>query len=395
MIADSPELTGFRAAVRAWLGEHVPYSWRTWLAGAGPEEQLEFQRWWLGELRGAGYAAPAWPAEHGGASATLGQQVVLEQEMLRAAAPELPMFFVALNQVGATLIAHGTPDQQRHLGAILGGEVWCQGFSEPDAGSDLASLSTTALRREGRYVVNGQKVWSSYAQYAQWCLLLVRTDPAQPGPRGLSLLLLDMDTPGVEVRPIRQLTGEREFCELFLTDVEVPLDGLVGQEGQGWLIAQTGLTAERGPVMLTLAERVRTQYDQLVSLAVATGAAEDPSVRQMLGRTAAEVDVLRSLAERLVAGLLTGEGSPADASITKVFFSELVQRLTDEAVELQGLGAFVAAQPKALDFHATGVWLMDHLASWRWTIAAGTNQIQRNLIGERGLGLPREPAVAR
>jgi alkylation response protein AidB-like acyl-CoA dehydrogenase len=350
---------------------------------------LAWQRWWLSELDSAGYAVPHWTTQHGG-GAILAQQVVLHEELVRADAPELSMFVVSLNHAAATLETCGSPSQQALLAGIRQGAVWCQGFSEPEAGSDLAALRTRAVRHGDRYLVNGQKVWSSYAHIAKWCLLLARTDPSAPKRKGISFLLLDMESPGIEVRPIRQMNGGAEFNEIFLHDVEIPVANLVGAENDGWRVAQTTLSSERGPAVLGLAERLRQLGQRLTELAVRTGAIEDGGVRQLLGRDIADVEILRLLSARLVQNLISSGRPGPEASVLKLYFSELLQRLTDHGIELEGLEAHTYDTPVPVDSFTSGVWFVDHLSSWTWTIAAGTNEIQRNLIGERALGLPRE-----
>jgi len=251
----------FRAGVREWCRTHVPADWRRAQTGAGEAEFVEFQRTWFAELRQAGFAVPHWPKEWGGGMSAA-DQVVLYSELAAHDAPRLVLAFVAIHHAAATLLAAGSPEQRRrHLPAILDGEIWVQGFSEPEAGSDLASLRTTAHKVTGEaggdaYVVNGQKLWASGATHADWCLLLARTDPLAPKRRGISYFLLDMRTSGVEVRPIRQATGESHFSEIFLSDVVIPADQIVGGENSGWQVAQATLGAERGMTMLELAERL-------------------------------------------------------------------------------------------------------------------------------------------
>jgi len=231
-----------RTRYRAWLAEHVPADWTDDVATA---------RWWMRERDEGGWAAPAWPVEHGGMAASTVDQIVMQEEERAADAPSTARFGIALNHAGTTLIAHGTPEQRAHLPRIRRGEeIWCQGFSEPDAGSDLAALSTRAVRDGDDYVVTGQKVWSSYADQADWCLLLARTAPDAPKRKGISYFLLDLRSPGVEVRPLRQITGSAEFSEIFLDEVRIPAANLVGDENEGWRISQTTLTTERGPFFL-------------------------------------------------------------------------------------------------------------------------------------------------
>jgi alkylation response protein AidB-like acyl-CoA dehydrogenase len=250
------ELTGleeFRTRVRAWAQEHVPAGWEETYRDADEEQLLEFQRQWLRQLREGGFAVPHWDRQHGGGGYSLAEQVVIFEEFARANAPRMRAFFVAFNHAYATLREGGTPEQQaRLLPAILDGQTWCQGFSEPGAGSDLASLRTRAVREGDHYVVNGQKIWSSGASRSDYCLLLTRTDPDAPKRKGITFLLMDMRSPGIDVRPIKQATGQSEFSELFLTDVHVPVENRVGEENDGWRIAQATLSSERGPSILEL-----------------------------------------------------------------------------------------------------------------------------------------------
>lgn len=236
----------FRATVRAWCAEHVPSDWREKQTGVGEEEFVRFQEAWFAELHSAGYAVPHWPAEWGG-GLSVAEQIVLYQELAAHDAPRLVLAFVGIHHAASTLLVAGTDEQRRrHLPAILDGEIWVQGFSEPEAGSDLASLRTTAHRTGDTFVVNGQKLWASGGMHADWCLLLARTDPDAPKRKGISYFLLDMTTPGVDVRPIRNAVGDSHFCEIFLNDVEIPAANLVGAENAGWQVAQATLGAERG-----------------------------------------------------------------------------------------------------------------------------------------------------
>ncbi len=395
---ETPELAAFRAEVRAWLAEHVPPDWEAQLAGATPDEFVRFHCGWVRTLGTGGYLVPHWPRHFGGGGNSLAEQIVIQQEMARAKAPELRVHMISLNHAGATLMEHGSPDQQRLLPGILDGDIWCQGFSEPNAGSDLASLQTRATRDGDDYVVNGQKIWSSMANHAQWCLLLARTDPDAPKRKGISYFMLDLSSPGIEIRPIRQATGDAEFCEIFLTDVRIPATNRFGEEGEGWHIAQTTLTNERGSAVIELHERLVEALDRLGREMLVTPigggrmAAEDDSLRQELARRAADVEILGLLAARMFRNLLGRGNLGPEASIVKLFYSELLQSLTDLGVRVRGMPAQVDhGRPFACSW-TSGDWLMDHIGSWTWTIAGGTSEIQRNVIGERVLGLPREPA---
>jgi alkylation response protein AidB-like acyl-CoA dehydrogenase len=392
-------LDEFRAQVRQWCAEHVPPDWRERQTGADHQEFVRFQRWWFEELRAAGYAVPHWPAAWGGGF-DLARQAVVYEELARADAPRLSLYFVSLHHAAGTFLEAGTPEQRsRYLTGILDGAVWCQGFSEPEAGSDLASLRTRAERRGDVYVVNGQKIWASGAAYAQHCLLLVRTDPAAPKRRGISYLVLDLDSPGVLVRPIRQITGEEHFCEIFLTDVEIPVANLVGAENDGWRVAQATLTSERGTTMIELAERLASGLRRLLGEAAAAGPrgwpqpTADTVLGDRLARLAREVEALRLLARQVITRSGAELSAGAHASVVKLYYSELLQRLTALGMELAGLDGQRAVRRPLSSGWESGAWLLDHIGSWEWTIPGGTSEIQRNIIAERALGLPREPVA--
>jgi alkylation response protein AidB-like acyl-CoA dehydrogenase len=391
------ELDDFRTAVRDWCAAHVPRDWRRAQLGASEDDVVAFQKAWFAELRAAGFAVPHWPAEWGG-GLSVAEQVVLYQELAAHDAPRLVLAFVGIHHAAATLLEAGSDEQRRrHLPAILDGEIWVQGFSEPDAGSDLASLTTSARRDGDDYVVDGQKVWASGALHADWCLLLARSDPDAPKRRGISYLLMDMRSPGIEVRPIRQATGDAHFCEMFLDGVRVPVTNLVGAENAGWKVAQATLGAERGMTMLELAERLANGFRWLVELCSrpTLGAGDrpidDPAVQDRLAVFDSELAGLRTLCGGLVERFEAGTAGPADASITKLFYSELLQRMTDFGTEVAGLATHAELAKPASSGWESGLWMLDFVSSWEWTIPGGTSEIQRTIIGERGLGLPREP----
>ncbi|MFI1464289.1 acyl-CoA dehydrogenase family protein [Nocardia carnea] len=396
----STDLADFRATVREWCRTHVPAEWRTTQTGATDAEFVNFQQAWFQELRTAGYAVPHWPREYGGGM-PIPEQIVLYQELAAHDAPRLVLAFVAIHHAAATLLAGGTAEQrQRHLPAILDGELWVQGFSEPGAGSDLAALRTAARRDGDDYLVTGQKVWASGAQYADWCLLLARTGPEAPKRKGISYFLMDMRTPGIEVRPIRQATGESHFCEIFLDDVRIPAANLLGAENRGWQLAQQTLGAERGLTMLELAERLgNAGFRRLIEECRKPGilgrpALDDPRTTDRLARLETELTGLRALCRDLVERHDAGTVGPADASIVKLYYSELLQRMTDYGAEISGLpGQTVRRKPMSGGWES-GAWVLDFVGSWEWTIPGGSSEIQRTIIGERGLGLPREPAGA-
>jgi len=380
----------FRAEVRQWCAENIPADWRRRQTVADEREFVEFQRDWFATLHSAGFAVPHWPREWGGGMSVT-DQVVLYQELAAHDAPRLALAFVGIHHAASTLLAAGTEAQRRrHLPAILDGEIWVQGFSEPEAGSDLAALRTAARRVGDSYVVNGQKLWASGARHAQWCLLLARTDPNAPKRKGISYFLLDMATPGVQVRPIRNAVGDEHFCEIFLDDVLIPAANLIGAENAGWQVAQATLGAERGLTMLELAERLGgAGFDRLVQAAPTA----DPVVADTLARLDTEISALRTMCRRLVENTEAGTAGPADASIVKLFYSELLQRLTDFGAEISGLAGHTELTKPLSSGWESGSWVLDFIGSWEWTIPGGSSEIQRTIIGERGLGLPREPSL--
>jgi alkylation response protein AidB-like acyl-CoA dehydrogenase len=383
-------LEEFRSTVRQWCAEHIPPDWRVTQTGVDEPEFVRFQKWWFSELHAAGYAVPHWPKEWGGGR-SVPEQVVLYQELAAHDAPRLVLAFVGIHHAASTLLAAGTPEQRRrHLPAILDGEIWVQGFSEPEAGSDLASLRTTARRDGDDFVVNGQKLWASGGRHADRCLLLARTDPEAPKRKGISYFLLDMTTPGVEVRPIRNAIGDAHFCEIFLNDVRVPATDLVGVENEGWQVAQSTLGAERGMTMLELAERLGNAGFRWL---LESCPADDPAVADRLAHFETEITGLRGLCRQFVENAEAGTAGPADASVVKLFYSELLQRMTDFGAEVSGLSAHTHLVKSASSGWESGSWMLDFIGSWEWTIPGGSSEIQRNIIAERGLGLPREPSA--
>ncbi|MGE0386038.1 MAG: acyl-CoA dehydrogenase family protein [Gammaproteobacteria bacterium] len=389
-------LEGFRNDVRGWLRDNVPAGWRERMFHATGEDYCDFQKQWFRTLRAGGYAAPHWPREWGGAGMGLAEQIVFYEEFARSGAPRPTLYFISLYHVPGTLLRFGTQAQkQRYLPGVLErGEVWCQGFSEPNAGSDLASLKTRAERRGDRYIVNGQKIWSSGAQYADYYLLLARTDPAAPKHKGISFLLVDIRTPGIDRRPIRQMTADAEFCEVFLTDVEVPVENLVGGENEGWAVANATLSSERGLTILELTERMRIAFDWLVAEALREQAggrlADDDEIRRELVRVYTRCEACRALVNEQLGRELRGEGTGTEASIIKLYYSEALRDFTDLGVRITGLESQYFLPMLLGGGYETQNWMMDYMLSYSWTIAGGTNEVMRNIIAERNLGLPRE-----
>lgn len=395
----SPETAGtqqrleaFRAEAGAWIDQNLPDDWRR---PAFPQtlpptdedvEGVRMSRGWHERLYAGGWVAPGWPVEYGGRGLDLAERMVLAEELAMRRAP-VPIGFQGIDLLGPTLIEWATDEQQeRFLPGILSGEeIWCQGYSEPGAGSDLASISTTARRDGDEYIVNGQKVWTSFGERASWCFLVVRTGERGSRHKGLSFLLADMDTPGIEWRPVRQITGTNDFGELFLTDARVPFDQRVGEEGDGWRVAMASLGHER--ILSANVAHLRSRLDALIALAQVRGA--DERTRQ---RIAAAACAARGL-EGVQAGALRraqAEDPQAGtwASMLKLGATELRQDLAEIAASMLGPDAL-------LDPGAAGdvidVWRLEILEARACTIYAGTSEVQRNIIGERGLGLPREP----
>ena len=387
------DLDEFRDRVRQWCVEHVPSDWRARQTGVSDEEFVAFQKSWFAQLHTAGFAVPHWPAQWGGGM-TVGEQIVLYSELAAHDAPRLVLAFVGIHHAASTLLVAGTDAQrERHLPAILDGEIWVQGFSEPEAGSDLAALRTTARRDGDSFVVNGQKLWASGGMHADWCLLLARTDPDAPKRKGISYFLMDMTTPGIDVRPIRNAVGDSHFCEVFLNDVRIPAANLVGDENHGWQVAQATLGAERGMTMLELAERLGNAGFRWL---LESCPVDDPIVADRLTQFEIEIAGLRGMCRKLVESAdnpAAGTVGPADASIVKLFYSELLQRMTDFGAEVGGLAAHTELAKPMSSCWESGAWMLDFIGSWEWTIPGGASEIQRTIIGERGLGLPREPSA--
>ena len=384
--SDSPEDARFRATLRAWLadnrparGERVPHD------DASLAEEFIFLRDWQRRLHDAGYVGLAWPREYGGRGAPPVQQAILNEELARARAPQL-LNRVGINNAGPTLIAHADEALKRRLlpPILTGEEVWCQLFSEPNAGSDLAAVRTRAELDGDHFVVTGQKVWTSYAQFARWGILLARTDPALPKHRGLTYFILDMQSPGIGIRPLRQLTGSTEFSEVFLDAVRVPRAHVVGDVNRGWEIALTTLAHERG-TGFAFKEQVlqRIALEEVMALARARSSAGDPRVRQEVARGWIDVEVMRLMNCRTLTRLERGEEPGPESSLVKLFWAHLTQRLHELALELLGPEAQLSTGSDG------GRWQQAFLWSRVGAIAGGTSEVQANIIAQRILGLPR------
>ncbi|MBX7223990.1 MAG: acyl-CoA dehydrogenase [Blastocatellia bacterium] len=384
----TPAEQQFRDEFRSWLAANLP----------APEERpkgtrtelgnVTFLKNWQKTLYAGGWAGISWPKEYGGRGATLVEQAIFQEELAHANAPEL-IGTIGLSLVGPTIIAMGTEAQkQRYLAPILSGEeIWCQGFSEPNAGSDLASLATKAVRDGDDFVISGQKTWTSFAQMADWCLLLVRTDQEAAKHKGITCLLVDMHLPGIQVRPLRMMSGDSAFNEVFFTEVRVPAAQVLGKVNQGWTTAITALMNERANLGSGLQVIFRRNLDALIERSKTVQrngkpVCEDPLVRQKLAQAQIELEILGLNTMRALTSLAkTGIPGP-EGSISKLFWSEMNQKTQQAAQEI--LGAY--GQLSEFD---NGIWAYGYLRSRGNTIEAGTSEIQRNIIAERVLGLPK------
>jgi alkylation response protein AidB-like acyl-CoA dehydrogenase len=380
---DSPEEARFREEVRAWIDANLPDELRGHRGGEarfdGPEVRA-----WSRALYDGGWVGISWPEAFGGRGLSPRFQAIYLEEEARAEGPP-HIGVIGLGMAGPTIISRGTDAQKaRYLQPLLAAdEIWCQGFSEPGAGSDLAGVRTTARLDGDRFVVDGQKVWSSYAHIADFCILLARSDPDSARHAGLTYLIVDMRAPGVEVRPLRQITGEAEFNEIFLSGVEVPLDNVIGEIGGGWDVAMTTLLHERGTLAFALVARLEVQVRKLLALARDRGAT--PTQREAIAREWIRLQALRLTAYRSLSALeRTGIPGP-EGSVLKLEWSEANQRITKLAVEL--LGADAQLLPPNAPYG--GHWTIQQLRSRGNTIEAGTSEILRNIVAERVLGLPR------
>jgi len=375
------EEEAFRARLRQWLTKALP----TLPPKPSPDDwpgRRAYDLGWQRTLYDAGYAGLHWPVDAGGRGATPTQHLIFLEESENAGAPYVGANFVGLLHAGPTIAAEGTAGQRaRWLPPVLRGEeVWCQGFSEPEAGSDLAALRTRAWRDGDDYVVSGSKIWTSHAEVADWCELLVRTDAEAPKHRGITWLAMPMDAPGVTVRPLRTLAGSTEFAEVFLDEVRVPVANRVGEENDGWRVTMVTLSFERGTAFVGEVVACRRVLTALAREARINGRWDDAVLRRRLGRLNAEFRALWRLTQWNVSEAENGGGVPGvGGSVFKLMYSQARQELYDTAAEVLG--------PDALDLDRQ--WVLDRLSSLSYTIAAGTSQIQRNIVAERILGLPK------
>jgi alkylation response protein AidB-like acyl-CoA dehydrogenase len=371
----SPSEQEFRNEVRSWLEANHPGP-----TPEGDDAGFEFRRAWQRKLNERGWAGLSWPEQYGGSGATLFEQAIFSEELARSGAPQMANT-LGLAMGGPTVIGHGTDEQkERYLAPILSAdEIWCQGFSEPQSGSDLASLKTKAVRSGDGWVVTGQKVWTTMAHQSKWCMLLARTDPNAAKHRGLTYFLMDMEQDGVETRPLRQITGEAEFNELFMEEARIPDENIVGGENNGWSVAITTLMHERAGLAFALQVSVQIALRELMERARETGASKDPIIRQRFAQLYAEAQVLRLNAYR---GLtkLQAHGAPGpEGSLGKWHWAEVNQSLSALALDLAGPRAQLVDDP----------WTYRYLRARANSIEGGTTEILKNIVAERVLGLPR------
>ena len=382
-LRDTADEARFRGELREWLATNRPAAAADTATEREPAS-MEVLREWSCRLHAAGYSGLTWPGAHGGGGKPYSYQAILYEELARADAPQ-HLGVIGLGMAGPTIIAHGSEAQKAgRLERILSAaEIWCQGFSEPDAGSDLSAVRTTARADGPRLVVDGQKVWSSYAHIADWCLLIARSDPTSQGHAGLTCLIVDMRSPGVDVRPLRQITGDAEFNEIFFSGVEVPFENVIGEIGNGWEVAMTTLLHERGTLGFALVASLDVTVRRLIELARDRGAT--PVQRDAIAREWIDLEALRYTAYRSLSALMrTGVPGP-EGAILKLQWSEANQRVTRLALELLGPDA----QLLAVNAPYGGYWQHQQLRSRGNTIEAGTSEILRSIIAERVLGLPR------
>lgn len=382
----------FRRGVRQWLDVELRRVAGPRFASASMHD-LDFRRRWEDHLCAAGWSGLSWPRRYGGKEMPLVRQAIFHEEYARLQAP-LPINMVGHGILGPTLLAHGTEAQKRRFlpPLLLNHEIWCQGYSEPGAGSDLASLRTSAVKDNDGYRLSGQKIWTSFANQADWCFVLARTAPELPKHRGISFLLVDIKSPGVRVRPIRQITGEADYNEVFFDDVDVPAENLIGTENGGWAIAMAASSFERGTYFGPRIVRMRAELEEFVRLAARTRldgrrAVDDPTVRERLSRLLIDTHALQLCSEQLLRQAVRAVPPGAEGSAVKLLWSESHQRLFDLAMDI--LGPAVQLGPQETSAPREGRWHRDYLWTRAETILAGTSEVMRNIIAERALGLPR------
>lgn len=400
----SPDAESYREKVRAFLAEKLPATW-TGMGSLEGDDLFAFVTEWRAVLHEGGYLAPGWPVEYGGGGLSALEQVIVAEEFAKAGVPtggHNDTF--GIQMLGNTLLQWGTEEQKAYyLPRILSNaDVWCQGYSEPNAGSDLANLGLRAERDGDQWVLNGQKIWTSAGHLADHIFTLARTDPDAPKHKGISFLLVDMRQPGIEVRPIRMISGESEFNEVFYTDATTPVDQVVGGVNNGWAVAMTLLGYERGEAAATLPIKFQGEIDRLFLLAKEYGVADDPRIRQRLADAHARCQMMRYLGMRSLTGFLKGHHPGPDGAISKLYWSEYHQIVTNLAMDVMGAaGLSPTGRRPSSSFqtddagapNSTWSWAGVFLNARAGTIYAGSSQVQRNIIGEMVLGLPKEPRV--
>jgi alkylation response protein AidB-like acyl-CoA dehydrogenase len=382
----------FRARVRSWTEQNLPEDWKVTNAANDRDARDRIDQEWDRLLFKRGWGMISWPEKYGGLDATLAEQLIFFEEMAKADAPK--GLWQGKGLVGPTLLAYGTEEQkQRFIPPILRGDaVWCQGWSEPNAGSDLPNMTTRAVKDGDCLVLKGQKIWSTWAHIADWCFALVRTSNTQPGYKGLTYVLIDMKTPGVTVRPIRQITKDRDFGEIFFDDARIPMCNVVGEIDKGWYAAMTTLADERTSAYFDLPIRHLRILDQLVQLARSTvrdgrPISENPLFRQGLAQCRIEIDSFRHAVHRTVSAKMRGEEPGAESWILKVYWTEMMQRLSALALQIEGpYSQFMRGTHRAIKH---GLWPYYYLWMRSETIAGGTSDINRNTLAERILGMPK------
>ena len=398
----SPEAEEYREKVQAFLAEKLPANWKG-IGSLEGDALSGFVGQWRALLASSPYLAPGWPVKYGGGGLSALEQVIVAEEFTRAGVPtgghNDPF---SIQMLGNTLLMFGTDEQKEHYlpRIISGADVWCQGYSEPNAGSDLANVGLKAVLDGDQWVLNGQKIWTSAGHLADHIFTLCRTDPDAPKHKGISFLLVDMRQPGVEVRPIKMLSGESEFNEVFYTDAVVPKENVVGGVNNGWAVAMGLLGFERGEAAATASIRFQAEYDRLVDLARHYGVAGDPRIRQKLAWCYSQVQVMRYLGLRTLTKFIGGHHPGPDGAIFKLFWSEYHKIVTELSLEIMGADALAPTGRKpsssfqtddAGAANSTMSWVSTFLNARAGTIYAGSSQVQRNIIGEMVLGLPKEP----
>ena len=392
----------YRRTIRGFLAEHLPAGWRG-IGALGDEERERFLGEWRALLADNGLLAVSWPKEYGGAGLSEVERLIVAEEFATAGVPEgTESDGFGIRLVGNAIIECGTEEQKRHyLPRIISGEdVWCQGYSEPDSGSDLANLGTRAVLDGDEWVINGQKIWTSSGHKSNWIFMLCRTDPTAAKHRGISFLLVPMDQPGVDVRPIININNRHDFNEVFLTDAKAKKDDVVGDVNDGWRVANVLLGFERGWGATTDAIRFRDELDRVTGVATERGLTEDPLVRQDMARSHTTVEIMKWMGQRTVTSVLAGGSPGPESSIHKLVWSHYHHRHTERSMHLLGAEATAPSGHEAvngIETDAIGAefssraWTQTFLGARPGTIYAGTSEVQRNIVGDRVLGLPREP----